>query len=267
MAITPELQQKIDDAMASTTEKRVPNMKIHQFLHRLNQYIALLLKDKEKLISTGYDWENQVFFVALVAVLTQVHADRVAAEGKGGRQTFGASMKKIRMYRRIMVLVTKHVIDRTGDKTITAALKKIKKNSNNLDTLHDVLALASILREHLDIAKEFTPERIEVNEEYLNIITAEAEELITLEGKPDIETSERAILVDKQDRLMTLCMDSIDLIKKYGKGAFCLHMDYYDKHYPLYINQEGSQNSTNDESDSPDESDIDSAEPTVSGEE
>lgn len=263
MEISPELQQKIDDAMASVTEKRLPNMKIHHFLHRLNQYIALTTKDKEKLVSTGYNWEKQEFLIALIAVLTQIHADRIAAEGKGARQIFGAAMKKIKMYSVILIQVTEHVIDRTGDKTIEAALKRIKKESNNLDTLHDILALASLLGAHLDIAKEFTPEGIEVNEGYLNLVTTEVEKLLTLEGKPDNETSERAMLVDTQEKLMTLCMVEIDEIKKYAKGAFCLHMDYYKKHYPLYLTQEGSINNSNEESDSADETIIESTEEAV----
>lgn len=262
MDMDPELKQKIEAAMAAVTDKRSANMKIHLFLLRINQYSAQLLKDKDKLIGAKYDWEKYAFFLGLVTYLTQVHADRIAAEGKGARQVFGAKMKKIKMYCTILILVTEHVIDRTGDEAVKAALKKIREGTTNLDTLVDLLALASLLREYLDIAKEFTPEEIEVNDAYLDMITAEAEGLLTLAGKPKTETGERAALVDKQERLITVCMDEIDDIKKFGKGAFCLHMDYYNKHYPLHRVKDGNSNSTENDTDVPDETETEGTETT-----
>ncbi len=238
MPVEAEQKALIETQIAAVSETRKLNMKMHAFLHRSNRYIAQIEIDKEPLIKTGYIWLRAEHFMALVTMLTETHADRVAAEGKGARQLFGAEMEKMRTYRTILTLVVGHVIDKTNSEEVKSALKKIKHDHTNLDTLHDVLALASILNDNLDLVGDFTPGGIEVDDSYLEKVTGEVEELLTDEGKPNSATSERAMLVDRQEKLVTLCLDSLDEIKKYAKGAFFMDMSYYRKNYPLIQNND-----------------------------
>ncbi len=248
---------KITEAMKAVTTHRKPRMTIHEFLQRLNRYIAQIEIDRTKLQISSYTDELEFYFITLVAMLVQVHADRTAAEGKGARQMFGKAMKKIKMYHKILIMVTEHVIENTNDDTVKTALKKIKNEDNNIDTLYDVLALSAVLKDYLEITVTFTPSGITVNEGYLQIVTAEAEALLKLDGKPKTENSERSILVEEQKCLITLCMNDIDKIQKHAFGAFFMNMPYYKEHYLLYDQNKNQANSTADDIDLPEDTEID----------
>ncbi len=238
MPVEAELRATIEADIQAVSDIRSVSMKMHDFIHRLNGYAAQIVIDKEQLTKTGYNQNKEVYFITLIDMITETHADRNAAEGKGTREQFRATMDQMRLYRTVLILVTEHIIDKTGNEEIKTALKKIRSDHTNLDILHDILALASILNDHWELADDFTPGGVEVNDEYLHIVTIKVEALLKHEGKPNQKSSERAMLVLKQDKLITLCLNAIDEIKKYAKGTFFMDMPYFRKHYTLYEKEE-----------------------------
>lgn len=88
------------------------------------------------------------------------------------------------MYYEFLKLIVEHVIDETNDETVIAAHAKIKKGESQVDTLHDIIAMTKVLREHQDVAITYTPCGIVANEGYLDLVSKEAQELLEKIGVP-----------------------------------------------------------------------------------
>lgn len=247
MAITEENRTAINVHIDAVTDKRRTRLTILQLLDRYSRYTNQIVVDKERLIQSGYDWTIAERDIALFTVFTEVHAERIAAEGKGANSIRRKKMEKMNMYYEVLCLIVQHVFDETNDETVKAAHSKIKKGNSQADTLHDILAMAKVLKEHQDIAVTFTPRGIVANEGYLDLITQEVQSLLDQNGIPIQTSSERAYLVDRQERIITLCLEAIDRIKKYAKGTFFMDKAYYRKFYTLYdFNQKNTPSSEGD---------------------
>lgn len=233
MTITQDKRIEIDTLIDAVTNKRNLKLTIAQLLDRYPRYINQILRDKERLMRSGYDWAIAERDMALYTVFTDVHAARTAAEGKGASSIHRKEMEEMCRYHEILSLVVEHVIDETNDETVKAAHAKIKREKTQADTLHDILAMISLLKEHHEIAITFTPDGVITNEEYLDRVSLETQTLLEQNGAPVESSSERAYWVDRQQRVITLCLEAIDRMKKYAKGAFFMDKKYYRKHYTL----------------------------------
>lgn len=234
MLIAPEMKELIDEKIGQVDYERKINLKKHQIMHRYCRFLAQIEVDKEDLIRSNFDWSKQPYFAALLTYLHEVHADRVAAEGKGPGYRIRALMPKFGKSRMILKLVLKYVIGKTQDGNLISVYNKVKQGRGNLDTFHDILAMASVLKDYLDIAAAYTPGGTLVDNEYLDRISAETEEVLQLEGLTSSTGSERSILVAKQNKLIILCLEAIDYIKEYARGAYFMNMNYFREHYTIH---------------------------------
>lgn len=233
MPITAEMQEKIDNDIAQVAYDRNTKLTIHQVMERFGRFVAQIEIDKEDLIRSKFDWTKQPYFAALSIYLYEVHAARAAAEGKGPGAKLREAMPRFKMNHKVLSLVLKFVIGKTNNQNLIKVYDKVKQDNNNLDTLHDILIMTVALRDFLDIAADFAPRGINVNEGYLDVITEEVEELLVINGETLTSGTDRGKLVDKQNKLIVLCLEAIDYIREYAEGAFCLDMDYFKEHYTI----------------------------------
>lgn len=245
MAIDAEMKTQINDQIAQIDYERQTNLSIHQIMDRFTRMLAQIDIDKEDLIRSKFDWSKQPYFAALSVYLYEVHADRVAAEGKGPGSKLKELMPKFTMNHKVLCLVTKFIIKKTENPNLITAYNKVKEGSGKIDILHDILALSSALRDFLDLTAEYTPRGIHITEVYLDVLTQEVEDLLTINSTTKNSGTERGILVDKQSKLITLCLEAMDYIRQFAEGAYCLDMDYFRKHYT--INDFHRRKDSNDE--------------------
>lgn len=258
MEITEELRASINAKAESLTIIKRPQRDYNFHMNRLGRYLAQIEVDKDDLVQSNFNWDNATIYGGIHTMINEIHAKRVAAEGKGSTpgEQFRALAKKMKMYRKVMTIVLEHVIKRNSSPSLKAAADKIKKGSTNIDAVRDVLALCEVLKDHLEEAKGITPRGILVNEDYLTVVSAEAEKTLDLEGPADNTGTERSKLVDMQKRLLMLSVHAIDDIKEYAKAAYFMDMDYYREHYTYSDDgKHESQGNTDyiDEMDDPEE--------------
>lgn len=234
MPLAPEMKKLIDEKLANLDHEHQTRLTIKQVMDRFSRMVAQVDVDKDALITTNFDWTKQSYYNALSIYLYETHAERTAAEGKGPGAQLREHMPKFNTIHKKLSLVCNFAIEKTGNQNLQTAYNKIKEKGNNLDTLQDILALAVVLRDFIDIVAAFTPGGTLVNDEYLDTVTKEVEDLLQENGETNNSGTERGKLVDKQRRLITLCLDAIDEIRIYAEGTFYDNMDYFKQHYQIY---------------------------------
>lgn len=233
MPIAPDMKKLIDDNLATVDTDRTTNLSINQVMDRFSRMTSQVDIDKDNLIITGFDWSKQDYHKALSIYLYETHAERVAAEGKGPGSQLRGHMPTFNTYHKQLMLVMKFAKKQTKNENLIKAFNKIKERGNNLDTLQDILAMAVVLREYIDIITAFKPSGTLVDEAFLDKVTKETEELLLQNGETNNSGTERGKLVDKQGRLIILCLEGMDYIRMYAEGAFHMDMDYFKEHYTI----------------------------------
>lgn len=238
-----ELDQQIDTVMNAVTEYRRAYPNYISFTKRYTHVLAQMEVDRDKLTTANYEWERQPFRTRIFTRLNHVHGERVAAEGKGFEQNeaFDEGLKKMEMYRTILISRLNYIIHKTKSEKAKAAMRKIKKGRTKLDIVRDVHALVSCIRDFPEITGGLKPSGMDVNAGYLDLVTAEADKLMLTEGEASAADSPRSILVDKQNRLITLCMNEYDEMLIFAEGAFSHQKEYYKDNYTFRKSSKASK--------------------------
>ncbi len=233
MEISIELREAIIKEAQELPSIKRPQKNYNYHMNRFGRYLAQMEVDKEALLTSSYNWGHWTYANAIRVMINEVHAKRVAAEGKGSSpsEKYHSLLEKTKLSRKVLTIALNFVLKRTKDTTIKAAAEKIKKGHTNSDIIRDALALCEVLKEQLNLASEITPQGIDIDEEYLATVTSEAQEALNLQGEADTAESERNILVDTQARLLTLSITAIDHIRDYAEATFFTDMEYLRKHY------------------------------------
>lgn len=222
----------LDEAYSLVIVKRPPKSFAYH-MNRYAQYLTQIEIDKEDLILSSFDWENTQQFYAIQTMINEIHAQSIAVEVKQSKadNQHHELLTNMIYYRKILMIVLRHINKQSCDIAIEATLCKIKKGNTHCDTIRDILLLCEIIGEHIELASGITPQGILVDEEYLARVSSKAEEALTLMGEPLLDMSDRARLVDLQSRLLMLSMEAIDYIKEYAEAAFFTNMNYFHQHY------------------------------------
>lgn len=248
MEITEEQKQAIiKEALQFALKKR--NYRSFSYhMNRLGRYIAQVEIDKEALLLASFTTDKIIKLYVIQAVINETHAKRVAAEGKGSApgEKFQSLLKKMKTYRKALIIVLNYVRKRADDHTLSITADKIKKGNSQIDIIRDVSALAEVLKQYPTLAQEITPAGMKFTEEYLGTVYAEAQEALNLDGVAEQTESERSQLVDLQLRLINLSMETIDDLREFAKAAFLLDYPYYRAHY-IYSDHE--KHASSDEED------------------
>lgn len=242
MPASEENRKRVEEELKGVTRDHKPQPNYDAFADRLARVLAQAEVDKDKLIFANFNWEKKELYETRFTMLNEAHAKRVAAEGKGytPQNEFAEKVRKMEMYSETMVLRLQYISKETGDKTIDAALHEIRKGRSQRDIIRDVLALTSVVGEHLDFEGGVFPNGMNVNAEYLEMVATEAEALLHTAGDIKTVKSPRKILVERQRKLITLCQDAITDIKFFAKGAFNTNKQYYKDHYIFSYNRKGT---------------------------
>ncbi len=107
----------------------------------------------------------------------------------------------------------------------------VRKGSGDMDTLQDNITMASFLRKHKDLAQEVKPGGKSVDDKYLDSVEQKALGLIKLRGEVAADGDDSKEQVDRQNRLMTLCINAQREIKLFAEMAFYDDTERYNQFY------------------------------------
>lgn len=147
------------------------------------------------------------------------------------RAKFDTQMAIAEMDRKRLGVVAAYVVEKSGDKKALRNYRYIAKGSGPIDTLTDNLGLSALVRQFPEMASQIKPGGQAVDAKYLDEATARAVELLAMSGYVMERGVPQNVAVDRQNRLLTLCMQAQSDIKKFAAAAFFDNIEYYNSNY------------------------------------
>ncbi len=235
MAIDPKLDKLIEQEMTALIKERLlrPGMSYNDFTGEYTNIIGQSKEDKIPLTNAGLTWNFMRKYEAYLAKLAIEHGERVASEGVVAEveEQFGELMPQAKAARKIIMVVLRYILARTDDSKIKRAYKMIRKGYGNIDTLHDIIAGISVINKNLKFLSQVRPGGKEVTQKFLEESKALALQLIELKGDVTAAADDGSFHVDRQNRLITLCIQAQQEIKLFAEIAFYDDQEHYDRYY------------------------------------
>lgn len=237
MAVTEDMRVIINGEADDLDHIRKSGMSFDDLTGEFSRYLAQATLDKDKLLMAKYPWKEMEKNAAYLEMLTEEHGDRINSEAavSGATKEYKEMLKKVDMYRNVLIMEVKHIIDETNDSKVIGAFKKLFDGEREIDRINDIFPLAAIVEEHLDVAATYSPGGLDVNQGFLDLVSREAQDTLKLKGASETSDTERSQHVERQNILITLCLNAIDKIKKYAEGAFLTDNAYYVEHYSNHV--------------------------------
>ncbi len=250
MALTPEVSQLIEKMIAEVKKDvyRRTGMSLNSFIDTFSSILAQLNKDEAKLVGAGFNPKNIPLYKGLFEVLTLTIGERRGtADNQGGRVNFDQQYALAELDRKRLIVVANYIEEMLNDKTLTRQLKEIAKGSGILDTLCDNIALLPIVKNNPELAAQIKPGQFEITESYCDEVRKRAVELLEMKGFVVVQGIPQSATVDRQNRLLTLCMNAISDIKRYANAAFFDDSEYFNANYVRPFRRSSAESDEGDE--------------------
>lgn len=247
MALTPEMIKYIDTLAAELKERqfRRLNKGANKFIGEFSGNLSQVEIDLPALTSAGFDSSKLPLYKSLFEVLVATIGDRrgLAPNEPEKKAYFDQQMEKLELDRKRLIIVCGHIAEKCGDRVIASNYRKIvQEGSGKIDKMTDTVALNSIVRKYLKLASEIRPGGMLIDETYCDEAYARAFELLTMCGVSVVQGIPQSDLVDRQNRIVTLCLNAQSEIKKFAAAAFFDNIEYYNSHYASdYPNTDSSE--------------------------
>jgi hypothetical protein len=235
MAVSAELQKQVED-MAKTLSKadyRRASMSMNKFIGEQSSLLAQADVDQAALIAAGMDYSQMPLFRAQFEMLTLAFGDRLALVevAPEKRVKYDELMAMANKDRKRLGVVGAHVVEQSKDRAALRNYRKIAKGSGEVDTLTDILGLVALVKEYPTHADAIKPGGTPLDTKYMADAMGRATELLGMRGIVVVKGVPQNAVVDRQNRLLTLCLNAQSYIKKFAAAAFFDNMDYYNAHY------------------------------------
>jgi hypothetical protein len=235
MAISAELSKSIEKeaAVLKSDEYRRPAMSINRFIAEYSGNLAQAKEDMDELVAAGFDAGKMPRYRALLEMLSLSHGERLGTtpESPEKRARFNKLMAEAEMDRKRLGVVGAHITEQCGDAKVRRNWRTIVKGSGMVDTCIDNLSLIAMVKEFPELASQIRPGGKEISAKYLEEVTGRAVELLQLKGIVVEKGVPQNAAVDRQNRLLTLCLNAQSDIKKYANAAFFDTIEYYKSNY------------------------------------
>ncbi len=235
MTISNGLLAEIEAEIAALNpdKYRRPAMSLDAFLADYGQTLAQADTDKDKLTGAKFDWTKIEKYRGYLELLTITHGERIGLTPATieKQPEYIAKMDIVKSDKRYMSRIANHIVDVTNDKSAAHSLKAINKGSGDIDVLNDIMSFIPFIKRYPDLAKQICPNCVEVTDSYLDQARDRAIELFQMRGYVVNKGLPENSNVDRQNRILTLCLNAQSEIKKFADSAFCENQDYYNSNY------------------------------------
>jgi hypothetical protein len=235
MSISKELNAIIEKEIAALnrSEYRRPGVSMNKFIGEFSGNLAQVEEDKDTLVASGFDWSLMPKYRGLLEVLSLAYGERLGTtpESPEQRVAFNEQMALAEKDRRRLGVVGAHIAEKSDDALARRNYRLIAKGSGAIDTLTDNLGLAALIKKYPKEAADIKPGGMEISDAYLDEVVTRAVDLLQMRGIVVEKGIPQNGAVDRQNRLLTLCLNAQSYIKKYAYAAFFDNMEYYDSNY------------------------------------
>ncbi len=235
MTLTPELKQLIEQEMNGLTKDDYlrPGMSYDDFITEFSSLLAQEKEDEVPLTGAGFNASAMPKYYGYMDMIVQEHGARIVSEleTKQSREEFDSKMPEAKKDKKLLMAVGRYVITRTEKREDKKVYDLVRKGRGDMDTLQDNITMASFLRKHKDLAQEVKPGGKSVDDKYLDSVEQKALGLIKLRGEVAADGDDSKEQVDRQNRLMTLCINAQREIKLFAEMAFYDDTERYNRFY------------------------------------
>ncbi|MDG5815415.1 hypothetical protein QA601_10010 [Chitinispirillales bacterium ANBcel5] len=248
--ISDELKKEIRAEMEALSEDdflRLPSS-IHDGLGEFSHLLAQCRRDKEALISSGFIWDNMEKFDGYLETLLIAHGERVATIPRSPeeRAKYYSLLAEAEDDRMVLRIVAHHILQETDDPQLARIYRKVQSGAGMIDTMTDNISFGAMISRHWDLAEQIRPGGREVNEEYIKEVRIRAITLMQMRGLVVTNGMPRCESVDYQNRIITLCVQAMDYIKRFARSAFYNNLPYYFSNYTRPTRSGGSGSGNDD---------------------
>jgi hypothetical protein len=206
---------------------------MNKFIGEFSGNLAQADEDRDILVASGFDQELMPKFRGLLEMLSLAYGERLGTtpESPEKRVAFNEGMALAEKDRRRLGVVGAHIAEKSGDPMARRSYRLIAKGSGYIDTLTDNLGLVALIKKYPEEAAEIKPGGVEISAAYMDEVVARAVELLQMRGIVVEKGVPKNVTVDRQNRLLTLCLNAQSYIKKYAYAAFFDNIEYYNSNY------------------------------------
>jgi hypothetical protein len=235
MAPSTESSAEVEKKMAELTKTEYERSGLTQkkFLDYFISINAQAVTDKVALINAGLNPSNIPLYLAMQEKLALSYGQRYGTINQNSEQKtyFDLQYPISEKEKKYMLLVARHIVERSGDIKVEKAYKQIVKGSGILDTLVDVITLKPLIMAYLLFASEIKPGGTVVDSDYITKAAERAIELLNMKGFVIEQGLPVNNNVDQLNRITTLCVRAIAEIKKFAEAAFIEDPEYLKENY------------------------------------
>jgi hypothetical protein len=233
MALTPEIEARIEEQMASVKELLRTSLNKDEFISDHTFFLANMESDLDKLLAAGLPQDKPEFFRGCFDMLVMAVGERGGSSAApSDKKLQYDGMEKLLNENRIELGVAgKYIADNSGDPAMVKRFKYIQKGSGNIDSARDIIGLAGMVKLYPELALQIKPDGKTIDEAYCKSAVDNAVELLRLKGFVLVKGVPQNNSVDRQNRIMTLCIQNQNLLKTFAKAAFCKNIEYYNARY------------------------------------
>ncbi len=230
--ISPELKAQIEKEMEELSPKdyRSVSSSINDFIRNYSSILSQARKDLDTLILAGFRPELLDKSFGCLDVLSDTNVERSVTlpQMPEERRIFTERMAAALALKVKLRMVTEHIVDTVNTADIKKIYRVIADGSGQVDDLQDIRRYISVIRTYPNIAAEMSPGGVQMTPEVIDRADIEAKELLAALGITDHPRNDA---VDRQNRILTLCINARSYIKKYAKAAFVDNPEYYERYY------------------------------------
>ncbi len=236
MTISKELDDTIETEMASLDDKELlrPGYAYDDYVDDYSRLLGQAAKDKPWLVGAGFEYDAYMpKYEAYLEKLSFEHGSRVNAGIVSGEdiKEFKAAMPRAVEDKKQLMVMGRFVVSRSKDPEAKRVYKNVMKGSGYIDTLNDNIAMVGFARQYPTLASRIKPGGQAIDEAFLVRVETEAAFLLKLRGIAVTSDDEESRRVNRQNRLLTLCILAERDIKEYADGAFYKDIARYNRDY------------------------------------
>jgi hypothetical protein len=250
MAISQELTREIEQELAALAKKdlRKPPMTIAKFLDEFGNNLGQAEKDNDPLVAAGFKNSRIPKYRAYFEMLSLAIGERIGAiaDTPEKRAMFDEQMAIAEKDRKMMAVVASHIAEQSDDKKALHNYRVIAKGNSIIDTLTDILGLSALIKEYPQYASEIRPGGVAITGQFMDQAVERAVALLQMKGVVVEKGVPHNAAVDRQNRLLTLCIKAQADIRKFARAAFYDNSDYYNQNYASEARRQTSDDTVPD---------------------
>ena len=251
MSETDEMNAVMESEMGALSEEQFirPGCAFDIYEKYFSKLLAQTEKDRAPLTAAGFRYEEKMpKYVAYHEKLALEHGQRVNAESAVSKaaKVFREGIPQAKQDKKVLMAAGRYVVARSETPEPKRVYDQVRKGYGHVDLLNDNIAMVAFCRTYAGLVSEVRPGGITIDEAFLERVESEAVSLLKRHGEAAAATDEESYRVDRQRRLLTLCILAERDIKLFADAAYYDDTDYYNDNY-------ARPDKSSDSNDSPEE--------------